>query len=129
MHDTEILGQEAVPGIAAGQRAQHLQHTGLAVRHLFERVGITHNHVGEVRRVQVTIIALQKNAADLFHHAVEVVDSRQAHSLAHRGAEIGGADRLFLKLLPSAAMNEDAIGKVESGVDERLIKPASRPET
>src|SRR5208337_4148677 len=117
VHNAEILGQEAVSGIAARQRAQHLQDTGLAGRNLFERVRITYDHVGKVRSVQVTIIALQKNAADLFNHAIKVVDPRQAHGLAQGGAEIAGTDRLFLKLLPAAAVNEDAIGKVESGID------------
>ena len=71
-----------------------------------------------------SVLPAEKDAADLLHHAVEVVDPRQAHRFTERDTEIGGAYGFFLKLLPPAAVNEDAVGKVESGIRKHSIKAA-----
>src|SRR5579862_207124 len=108
--------------IAQGQSAQYLDHTRLSWRRHLPGLGITNQNVREIGRIQQTILAFQKYASNLFHHSVKVVDAPQTGGLAKTGLEFFVADCLRLEFLPPAAVNQDAVGKVQAQAVHTLEK-------
>ena len=119
--DLRVIEAAALEQDRRAQRAAgHLEARGQQLGELAQprdpaprAVGITHQHVGEGRRMQVAVLALDEHRAHLLDHAVEVVHPLNAGHGVQAAFEAGVVHRLVLQFLPAAGVHQDAIGDVQ----------------
>src|SRR5262249_30797606 len=109
MHYAQVFGQQAVPGIAAWQYAQHFQDAGFPWWKFLESHRVTNDHNSKIGGIEIAVVSFQKDAADLLDHAIKIVDTAETPAFQKSAAELGRAHGLLLKFFPAAAMDEDAI--------------------
>src|SRR5580700_2576242 len=120
VHHTEVLGENGMAGIAERQGADHLDHAGGTDGRLAHGNRIAYDDVGEVRSVEIAILAFQVDAANLLHHPVEIVDRFQTGLFLETTLELSIVNRDFLQFLPSAAMDQDAVSQRDAAAGNTL---------
>src|ERR1041384_4408825 len=107
-----------MPRITQRQQTQHLHETFFANRLFAKSDRVAHDHVAEVRRIKVAIFAFEKDTANLFRHAIEVVDTREPGLVREPLPELAVPDSYFRHLLPATAVDEYALAQVCSQRDD-----------
>src|SRR4051812_48487407 len=92
MNRAEILRKKAVAWITGRESADDLDNALLAGRKRLPGNWISDDYVGEIRWVKEPVVELKKHTADLFDHAIEIVDVRKARVMLPGFSELSVAD-------------------------------------
>src|SRR5262249_56837127 len=105
VNHAEVLGEQDMARIRAGQGTHHFDDARRTHRHLFPGDRVADDDIGEVRTVEpVTRRTFQIDGSDLLDHAVEVVDPGETGVAGEAAAELIVVDRPVDQLLPATAV-------------------------